>query len=304
MQILVLAGPTSAGKTAAAIELAKEWHPRIVSADAMQVYRGMDIGTGKLSPDWLERYPHAAIDIRDPHEHFNAVDFAELADGEIAKANTQGRPVLIVGGTGFYFRALLEGFVEAPSGSEALREDLEAIEDLHGALAEVDPVLAKRLHPHDRVRLVRGLEVFRLTGQPLSALHAEHAPTPRHPAVCLLLDRADLKERIDARVLEMLEAGYLDEVRTLRTKGYTPAQTKPMRSLGYRHLSDHLEGAIDLVEATRRTQRDTRKFAKRQRNILRSIGGFEPCEAQDMDRIRAAAQRAWGSPPAKASAGS
>ena len=145
--ILFLGGPTSAGKTAAAVALADEWNPRIVSADAMQVYRGMDIGTGKLSTAMLERYPHAGIDIRDPHEEFNAVDFATLADGEIAQAQEQGRPVVIVGGTGLYFRALLQGFVEAPSGTPALREELEALDDPHRELQRVDPVLAERLHP-------------------------------------------------------------------------------------------------------------------------------------------------------------
>jgi len=304
MKLLVLAGPTSAGKTAASLELAERWNPRIISADAMQVFRGMDIGTGKLSAEWLERFPHAAIDICDPDELFNAVDFAELADREIELAQEEGRPVLIVGGTGFYFRALLEGFVDAPSGDEALRAELEALEDPHGELAKVDPVLAERLHPNDRVRIVRGLEVFRMSGTPLSALHAEHAPTPRHEAISLALDREDLYDRINARVIEMLEEGYLDEVRALRAEGYTPAHTKPMRSLGYKHLSDHLDGALDIEEATRRTQRDTRHFAKRQRNLIRSLGGFASCQAQDQASIRAAAETAWGSAPAKAPKGS
>jgi tRNA dimethylallyltransferase len=293
-QLLILAGPTSAGKTAAAIALAEQWNPRFISADAMQIYRGMDIGTGKLSPDWLERYPHAAIDIRDPHEPFNAVDFAALADGEIAVAEQENRPVVLVGGTGLYFRALLEGFVQAPSGDDALRAEIEALPDLHGALAEVDPVLAQRLHPHDRVRLTRGIEVFRITGKPLSQLHAEHNPAPRHQAVALCLDREGLYERINARVLEMLEEGYLAEVAALRAQGYSPATTKPMRSLGYRHLSAHLEGDLDLQEAVRLTQRDTRHFAKRQRNLLRSLGGFQPCDADDMPRIQEAAAAAWG----------
>ena len=296
--ILFLGGPTSAGKTAAAVALADEWNPRIVSADAMQVYRGMDIGTGKLSTAMLERYPHAGIDIRDPHEEFNAVDFATLADGEIAQAQEQGRPVVIVGGTGLYFRALLQGFVEAPSGTPALREELEALDDPHRELQRVDPVLAERLHPNDKVRILRGLEVHRLTGTPLSALHAEHQPEPRYKAICLSLDRPDLDERINQRVLEMVEEGYLDEVKRLLDAGFHPSRTKPMRSLGYRHLSHHLEGAFGLDEAIRLTQRDTRKFARRQRKMIRHVGGFESVLATEMDRIRDAAVAAWGEPPA------
>ena len=164
------------------------------------------------------------------------------------------------------------------------------------ALREVDPALADRLHPHDTVRIVRGLEVHRLTGRALSELHAEHRPEPRHDSVCLALDRVDLDERIDARVHEMIAEGYVAEVIALREKGYTPASTKPMRSLGYRHLSDHLEGLIDLDEAIRLTQRDTRKFARRQRNMLRHVGGFEPVEATDFESIRRAALKAWGPP--------
>jgi len=292
--LLILAGPTSAGKTAAAIALAEQWNPRFISADAMQIYRGMDIGTGKLSVEMLERFPHAAIDIRDPHEAFNAVDFATLADAEIASATQEGRPVVLVGGTGLYFRALLEGFVKVPSGDDALRAEIEALPDLHAALSEVDPVLAERLHPHDHVRLTRGIEVFRITGKPLSQFHAEHNPTPRHQSVSLCLDRDGLYDRINARVIQMLDEGYLQEVESLRARGYSPANTKPMRSLGYRHLSEHLDGDLDLDESIRRTQRDTRHFAKRQRNLLRSLGGFEPCDANDMDRIQGAAQRAWG----------
>jgi tRNA dimethylallyltransferase len=293
-QLLILAGPTSAGKTAAAIALAEQWNPRFISADAMQIYRGMDIGTGKLSPDWLKRYPHAAIDIRDPQDPFNAVDFAALADAEIALAEQKNRPVVLVGGTGLYFRALLQGFVQAPSGDAALRAEIEALPDLHAALAKVDPVLAQRLHPNDRVRLSRGIEVFRLTGKPLSQLHAEHNPEPRHKAVALCLDRDGLYERINSRVLEMLKEGYLAEVEALRSQGYTPADTKPMRSLGYRHLSAHLDGDLPYDEAVRLTQRDTRHFAKRQRNLLRSLGGFTPCDADDRPRIEEAATAAWG----------
>ncbi|MCB9759314.1 MAG: tRNA (adenosine(37)-N6)-dimethylallyltransferase MiaA [Alphaproteobacteria bacterium] len=293
MKILVLAGPTAAGKTAAAMRVADLWPGvRLVSADAMQVYRGMDIGTGKPTPAELARYPHACVDIRDSDAPYSAADFAADADAIIA----EGAPTVIVGGTGFYLRALLVGLAPAPSADEALRAELEALDDPHAALARVDPVLAAQLHPNDRVRVIRGLEVHRLTGRPFSAIHQEHAFTaPRHPAVRRWLDRDDLDARIDARVLKMVEDGYVEEVRRLLTSG-VDRDSKPMRSLGYRWMGAHLLDDLPLAEAVRLTQRDTRRFARKQRGMLRSIGGFEQIDAEDWPAVRAAATEAFGPP--------
>ena len=293
MKLLVLGGPTATGKSAAAVHVACLWNAVLVSADAMQVYRGMDIGTGKAPRCLLDRYPHAGVDIRDPHEAFDAMDFAEMADAVINEARAGGRPVVVAGGTGFYLRALLFGLVETPPGDFPLRRKLEALPDPHGALAEVDPILAERLHPNDTVRIIRGLEVHRLTGRRLSDLHAEHSATPRHEAVCLWLDREDLDERIDRRVLRMMERGYLEEVRGLLEGGVSP-KAKPMHSLGYRHLAEHLAGEMDLEEAVRRTQRDTRRFARKQRTFLKGLEGFQRVEAAERDRVLEAATRAFG----------
>lgn len=292
MKLLVLGGPTATGKTDAAIEIARRWGAEIVSADAMQVYRGMDIGTAKPEPEVLARWPHHLVDIRDPDQPYSAADFAEDTDRILA----ENARVVVAGGTGFYIRALLTGLAPAPPADPELRAELETLEDPHAELARVDPELAGRLHPNDRVRVIRGLEVHRLTGEPLSRIHARHdLSSPRHPAVRLMLDREDLYARIDLRVKLMMEAGYLEEVRGLLTAGWGH-DIKPMKSLGYKWLAAHLSGEVELDEAVALTQRDTRRFSRKQRNMFRSLGGFEPVDGGDLDSILRAAEQAFGSP--------
>ncbi|MFH1466397.1 MAG: tRNA (adenosine(37)-N6)-dimethylallyltransferase MiaA [Pseudomonadota bacterium] len=291
LPVLVLAGPTSAGKTSAAIHVAHRWGARIVSADAMQVYRGMDIGTGKAHPAILRLFPHACVDVRDLDAPFSAMDFAAEAERVIA----EGQPVVIAGGTVFYLRALLYGLVEAPSADRALRAHLEALEDPWSELQRVDPALAARLHPHDRVRIVRGLEVHALTGRPLSALHAEDRQAPRLPHRVLWLDRQDLRERMDLRVARMMARGYLAEVRHLLEFDWS-RDLKPMQSLGYRHLADHLLDGLPLEEAVWRTRRDTWRFAKKQRGWARQHPHWERIDATDRAAVLAAATALWGAP--------
>ncbi|MFT5584371.1 MAG: tRNA dimethylallyltransferase [Cognaticolwellia sp.] len=292
MTILVLGGPTATGKTAAATAVADAFGAVIVSADAMQVYRGLDIGTAKPTPEEQARWPHHLVDIRDPHQAYNAADFAQDCDALIA----DHARVVVAGGTGFYIRALLTGLAPAPPSDPSLRAEFELLEDPHSLLQEQDPVLAERLHPNDRVRVLRGLEVFRMTGRRLSEIHAEHdLSVPRHAAIRLMLDRQDIKERIDTRVISMMEAGYVREVQGLLDAGITPA-LKPMKSLGYKWLSAQLLDDLDPAEALRLTQRDTRRFARKQRTMFRSIGGFEPIDGGDIDRVMRAAEKAFGSP--------
>jgi tRNA dimethylallyltransferase len=286
--ILVIAGPTASGKTAAAIEVAKRWPVQIISADAMQVYRGMNIGTAKEPEEVLSVYPHACLGVRDPHESYSATEFAKDADAVIAQAHSEGKRVVVVGGTGFYLRALLEGLVEAPSADFEMRERLEALDDPHSELALIDPKLAAKLHPNDHVRIIRGIEVYQLTGKTLSSLHAEHNPAPRYRSVRLWLDREDIKERIDKRVIEMMNSGYLEEVQGLLDMGVS-RDLKPMKSLGYKHLSAHIEGEIPLEEAVRLTQRDSRHFVKKQRLMLKSVGGFKKIEHDHVDAVLEAA---------------
>jgi tRNA dimethylallyltransferase len=284
---LVLAGPTAAGKTAAALAVAERFGAVVLSADAMQVYRGMDIGTGKATAEEQARAPHYGLDLAAPDAPFDAARFVALADEVLARHPR----VVVAGGTSLYLQALIRGLVATPPVDAALRASLEALPDPHAALAAVDPDLAAELHPHDRVRVVRGLEVWHQTGTRLSALRAAHAAEPdRVDARGLWLDRPDLDERIGARVEDMLARGYVAEVQRLLDAGYGRA-LKPMLSLGYRHLCDHLLDGLPLDEAARRTVRDTRRFARKQRTWMRALG-FPRGEGPDA--ALAAAEALWG----------
>jgi len=290
-RLLVLAGPTSAGKTDAALWIAERWEAVVVSADAMQVYTGMDIGTGKCTSAERGRVPHYGIDIRAPNEAFDASDFVDLAE----RAISEHHRVVVAGGTSLYIHALVRGLVETPPVDMALRSELEGAEDLYERLQAVDPILASRLHPNDRVRLVRGLEVYLQSGQRLSALHDAHAERPdRHEVSGLWLDRDDLYERIDQRVHAMMEGGYVAEVRALLDAGFERG-LKPMQSLGYRHLCDHLLDGVDVAEAVRCTQRDTRRFARKQRNWKRSLS-YEVSRSDDLARLERLGREAFGEP--------
>jgi len=288
----VLTGPTAAGKSAVGLAVARAWGGVILSADAMQVYRGLDIGTA--SPTAAERVqvPHLAVDVVGPLDRFSAADFVRWGDRALAL----GRPVVVVGGTALYIRALIRGLAPTPRVDPALRDRLAALDDPHAALAQVDPPLAARLHPNDRKRILRGLEVWHQAGRRLSDLQAEHAAGPdRLEAVGLWLDRDDLDARIDARVGAMVEAGYVDEVRALLAAG-VPRDARPMQSLGYRHLCEHLLDGLPLHEALRRTRRDTRRFARKQRTWRKQLGFPRVGEAARAAAFEAA-RRAFGPPP-------
>lgn len=290
--VLVLAGPTAAGKTDVAIAVARAFDAVVISADAMQVYRGMDIGTGKATVEERAAVPHFGIDVVDVDQPFDAAAFVALADPICA---TWPR-VILAGGTSLYLRSFLRGLVHTPPADPALREELEALSDPHAALAAVDPALAERLHAHDRVRIVRGLEVFRQTGRRLSDLQATHANEPdRVSHVGLWLDRADLDLRIERRLDRMLADGYTAEVRGLLDRG-VPRTCKPMMSLGYRHLCDHLLDGLPLDEATRRTARDTRRFARKQRTWMRTLE-FRRVDDDHLEVALGAAEEAFGRPP-------
>jgi tRNA dimethylallyltransferase len=285
--IVGIAGPTAAGKSALAVRLAQAWDAVVVSADAMMVYRGMDIGTAKPTAEEQAGIRHLGLDLVEPDQPFDAAAFVRLADAAIAEFPR----VIAVGGTHLYLRSLARGLVATPAVDPALREALEQASDLWERLNAVDPALAARLHPHDRVRLVRGLETHAATGTALSALHAAHAAAPDRVEIAgFWVDRPDLDARIDARVGAMMDAGYLDEVSGLLARGL--AGCKPMQSLGYRHLAAHLGGEIPREEAERRTRRDTRRFARKQRN-WRKVLGWTEGGADPWDAANRAAERAW-----------
>lgn len=273
-------GPTASGKTALACTLADRFPVDLVSVDSALVYRGLDIGSAKPDAATLARYPHALIDIRDPAQPYSAADFRTDACAAMAAISARGRIPLLVGGTGLYFRALQQGLSALPEADPAVRERLgaEAAERgwpaLHARLAEVDPVAAARIGPNDAQRIQRALEVFELTGRPLSELQGAQS-RQRFPWRVLKLallpaDRAPLHARIAERFDAMLRAGFLDEVRALRARGNLHADLPAIRAVGYRQAWQHLDGQFDVAELRDRGIFATRQLAKRQITWLRS----------------------------------
>jgi len=284
--VLVIGGPTAAGKTAVALQIARQWPDvALVSADAMQVYRGMDIGTAKPDLATRQAFPHACMDVRDPDQDFNVADFLAAVQ-EVRRAH---RHVLVVGGTPFWLAALVRPMADLPASDPAVRARLEALPDPHAALSQVDPVAAARLHPNDRVRVIRALEIHALSGRSQTDLWAEGPVEPPIPCQMLWLDRDGLRARIGLRLEGMMQAGYLEELKGLLAAGYSAAN-KPMRSLGYRHLSEHLSGQFSLDEALRRTERDTWRLARKQRTWARGMGW----EATDSAGVMASVRRIFG----------
>ena len=268
--LLVLVGPTAVGKTDVAVRLAARLRLEVVNADSRQVYRGMDIGTGKPGPGERAALPHHLIDVVDPPERYHAARFRRDALAAIAGIRARGRLPAVVGGTGLYVRALLKGLHPAPPADPALRGELEALataqgsEALHRRLAERDPAAAARLHPRDRVRLVRALEVLTLGGPgPVRAEWSTTVPPFRLLMVGLRQSREALGRRIADRVRAMVARGMMSEVQGLLEAGYDEAL--PARGgIGYRQFCAVLRGAMTEAEATRLMIRDTTRYAKRQ----------------------------------------
>jgi tRNA dimethylallyltransferase len=279
---VLLMGPTCSGKSALALELAARFPLEIVSVDSAQVYRGMDVGTAKPSRAVRARVPHHLVDICEPTESYSAGRFRRDALRLIAEIRARGRVPLLVGGTMLYFRALTRGIAPLPEADAAVREriDARAAERgwpaLHAELAARDPEAAARIRPADGQRIQRALEVLEITGRPLSELQKRAEPSPVSYAAFALqpFERADLYRRIDRRFLEMMEDGFLDEVRALRARGDLRADLPSLRSVGYRQLWAHLDGACGLDAAVAAGQRATRNFAKRQLTWLNADSGL------------------------------
>lgn len=273
-------GPTAAGKTGVAIQLADRFPVELVSVDSALVYRGMDIGTAKPDAKTLQRYPHALVDILDPEEPYSAGEFIRDAEQAIDAIFERGNLPLLVGGTMMYFRTLISGMAELPPADEAVREaiDAEAAVSgwpaLHAELAGIDPVAAGRINPNDSQRIQRALEVCRVSGRKLTEWHASTMPARedfRFLRIALLPEpRSVLHERIEQRLEQMLEQRFVDEVLRLRERPGLTASHPSMRAVGYRQYWEHLDGDFDADEARQRALAATRQLAKRQITWLRS----------------------------------
>ena len=294
-----LAGPTASGKTAAALAVAAQQPVEIISVDSALVYRGMDIGTAKPTAGELAAAPHHLINIRDPLQAYSAAEFVADATRLIGDITARGNLPLLVGGTMLYFKALRDGLDDMPRADPATRAALEAEAlakgwpALHAELAAVDAVTAARLAPNDSQRISRALEVFRVSGQPLSFFQTQNAiekgashPRPQRAGALISLepqDRAWLHERIAQRFDAMLAGGFLDEVKALRARGDLHAELPSMRCVGYRQAWEALDGEWPMVELRERGIAATRQLAKRQITWLRSMPDrhIVACDAPD-----------------------
>ena len=271
-RLLCLLGPTAVGKTEIAIQLAQRLNAEIVSVDSRQIYRQMDIGTAKPTHEERQAAPHHLIDCVDISEPFSVADYQSLADAAITDIQNRDKRVLLVGGAGLYFRAIVDGLFEGPGADAAFREQLEqeaaqhGVDVLHARLRTCDPESAERIHPNNVVRVIRALEVYELTGTPMSEHQQQwHQEYQRYPfiAFCLTMPRALLYQRIEQRVDVMLANGLIAEVESLLAAGCA-RDTVALRSFGYKELIAYLDGKCTYLEAVEQLKRNTRRFAKRQ----------------------------------------
>ncbi|MGQ9507764.1 MAG: tRNA (adenosine(37)-N6)-dimethylallyltransferase MiaA [Thermodesulfobacteriota bacterium] len=271
-RLIILLGPTGVGKSKLAIDLAEEFGGEIINADSMQVYRYMDIGTAKPTLEEQQRVKHHLIDVVTPDQPFNAALYRAIGRKVIDQLHREKKPIFVVGGTGLYIKVLTRGIFPSPSGDSQLRERLkreaeeQGKEFLYERLKRVDPITASRLHPHDLFRVIRALEIFESTGIPISFFHEQHRfgeHSYETLKIGLEIDRDKLYQRINERVDQMVEKGFIEEVKRLLEMGYGP-KLKPMQSLGYRQMVQVLLDKLNLEEALRCIKRDTRHYAKRQ----------------------------------------
>ncbi|RYM05644.1 tRNA (adenosine(37)-N6)-dimethylallyltransferase MiaA [Sporolactobacillus sp. THM7-7] len=270
-KVVVIVGPTAVGKTKLSIILAKRFAGEIINGDAMQVYRGLNIGTAKITADEAEGVPHHLIDIRDPGEEYTAADFQKDARRVIDEVSQRGKLPILVGGTGFYVKAALFDYrFSSPGADPAFRTEMENLVKkrgtaaLHERLKAIDPKSAARIHPHNIVRVIRALEVCRATGIPFSEQRHPISETPFFDTVSigLTMDRSALYRRINQRVDQMIQDGLLDEAHALYRRGIRTAQS--VQAIGYKELFPYFDGEVSLEEAVELLKRNTRRYAKRQ----------------------------------------
>lgn len=277
--LLVLVGPTAVGKTRLSIELAKSFNAEIISGDSMQVYRGMDIGTAKISAAEMEGIPHHLIDVLEPEQPFSVAIFQQLCGQLIPEIGARGKLPFIVGGTGLYVESVCYEYQFTEAGAdEAFREEQlqfalrHGAEALHGRLAGIDPESAAKLHPNDQRRIIRALEIFHLTGRTLSeSLKGQTRTSPYNLClVGLTMDRSLLYNRIEERIDLMIEQGLVQEVAGLLNRGLSRSLIS-MQGLGYKEIAEHLLDGVPLADAIVKLKRDTRHFAKRQLSWFRHM---------------------------------
>lgn len=293
---LLIAGPTASGKSGLALRLAELMPAELISVDSAQVYRGFDIGSAKPSHALRERIPHHLLDIRDPEDTYNAGEFVTDALQAIEAIRARGRLPILVGGTMLYFNALIRGIAKLPTADPDIRRviDAEALvrgwPALHGDLTRVDSVAAAKIHPNDAQRIQRALEVYRSTGRPISEwqreTQARHAW--RFSRIALVpTDRAWLHERIEQRFQQMMQEGFLEEVRALRARSSLAPEAPSLRAVGYRQLWSHLAGEIDLPTAVARAVVATRQLAKRQLTWIHADPDWEGLDPQQEELLEA-----------------
>lgn len=305
-RLLILVGPTAVGKTAFSIACAKRFNGEILSADSMQIYRGMDIGTAKVTPEEMQGVPHYGIDLVDPDQPFTVAEFQTYADEVIRDIHARGKLPIVAGGTMFYVKSLTDhlDFTEV-SGDPDYRRELQILADeqggevLHKQLQRIDPITAAKLHPNDVKRVIRGLEVFHNTGKPMSESYQAEPDEPKYRfrmAGLNLDDRQVLYERINRRVDIMMEQGLVDEVRGLLERGYS-RDLQSMQAIGYKEIVDALEGRLTLEEAVEAVKQGSRRYAKRQLSWWRRedrIHWFDVSQTTEEERLSKIASQLEG----------
>lgn len=292
-KIIVICGPTASGKSSIALTLAEIFNAEIVSADSMQIYKYMDIGTAKPTKDDRAKVAHHMIDVVEPDEPYSAARYREDASRVIDDITGRGKRVIVCGGSGLYIRVLTKGIFSGPERDRAFREALEVeaqekgSSPLHERLRDVDPVSAENIHPNNLVRIIRALEVYHASGRPFSEFHAEHAFSESpYDALMLYIERprSELYARVDARTEQMIEEGLAEETRALVARGYKQ-YLKPMRALGYKEMVEYISGRLSIDDATELLKKNTRNYAKRQITWFKNVDEIIKVSPENIEAI-------------------
>ncbi|MBN1795827.1 MAG: tRNA (adenosine(37)-N6)-dimethylallyltransferase MiaA [Sedimentisphaerales bacterium] len=276
---ILLLGVTASGKNRLAFELAQYYNAELISVDSMKIYRRMDIGTAKPTQEAQRQVKYHLIDIVEPSESFSVGRFLELAEQAIGDIAESGKNIIAVGGTALYIKAMLYGLFDGPASDENIRQKLkqqakeEGLEKLHQYLEKIDPVAADNIHPNDAKRIIRALEVYEITGKPISSFQRQFdaaKPKDNWLIIGIRRDKAEENKRLNARVKKMLEAGLVDEVKSLLTEE-TPLSKQARCAIGYAEIIEYIEGKITLDEATELIKKNTRRFAKSQRTWFKTF---------------------------------